>query len=294
MAEVDQQVIERLGAVLSAPNPPRYAPPSADKKWAAGDIAATIPVPDLPRVAERLQERGVTITAGVLKSYAQVARAYPSHQRNVRAAWAVYREARDVPPEQRSSVLWDGQTLRGVRLALGKGPMDQPRRERQPVEDRAFAVTQELQDPQVRELVMREMNSSAADRKARRAAKTTLDEIAARQKLIDAELRKRKQEGTPESQFWRASKELNNAAKFIYSVARLYSRHPDAMEEYRWKELVEILRSVTNAAADAADRLEGSSDDEFIEGEALDNMFELDAGEIVDAEIVDDGEEDHR
>jgi hypothetical protein len=58
-------------------------------------------------------------------------------------------------------------------------------------------------------------------RKARKAMKTTSDEIAVRRKFIDAELRKQAREGAPERRDREASRELVDAERFLYSVARL-------------------------------------------------------------------------
>lgn len=291
MTELDD-LVEQLGAVLSAPDVPlrKRTDWARDKKWQAGDIAKAIPASKFDDVVRRLEERGTDITAGLLRSYAEVAKAYPPADRTVKAAWTVYREARILPPDQRPTVLRDGQTLRGVRMELGKGPMDQRKFKRQPIERRAWNIVEELQDEQVRELVMREINSSSADRKARRAARSTLDELAAQKKLIDAELRKRAREPSAERQYWQASKELLEAARFVYSIARLHSLHPDALDESRWKDITETLRDLGDSSHDVADKIQGLGGDDVIEGEDLDDLLELAAGddEIEDAEIIGD------
>jgi hypothetical protein len=281
------QWVEELGAVLAAPDLPRLQrnEPGLDKKWKAGDIAATIPPHRLEAVAEK-----VGITTGLLKSYRDVAMAFPPEERSVKAAWTVYREVRHVERPARDEILRDGLTLRAARLAVGKGPMDQPKRERQSIEERAWAVVAELQEPRVRELVMREMEGSAADRKARKAAKTTMDEISARKKFIETELRKERNKPTPYFQFLKASKQLAEAQTFVYSVGQLHEQHEDVMEEERWQEIAQTLRDLATAAADVADRVAGIDYGDYIDGEEVYDGFELGPGssDIVDAEIVDE------
>jgi hypothetical protein len=286
MEDIDR-LVEELGAVLAAPDLPRHRrnEPGLDKKWKAGDLAAQIPKAQLEQVADK-----VGISLNQLRSYAEVARAYPPEERTVKAAWTIYREVRILPSEQRREVLKDGLTLRRARIAIGKGPMDQPRRERQSDEARAWAVIDELQEPHIRALVMQEMESSTADRKARKAARTTLDEIAARRKLIDAELRKQAQEPTPDRKYWQASKELTEAARFVYAVARLHERHRDSMTEERWADIVVTLRNLVDSAGDVADRIEGIGNGEFIEAEAVNDLLQLPAGtaDIEEAEVIGD------
>jgi uncharacterized protein Yka (UPF0111/DUF47 family) len=168
--------------------------------------------------------------------------------------------------------------------------MDQPKRERQSIEERAWAVVEELAEPRVRELVMREMESSSADRKARKAAKSTLDEIAARRKFIEAELRKQAQEPTPDRKYWQASKELTEAARFVYTLASLHDQHRDTMTDERWTDIVETLRNLVDSAADVADRIEGLASGDFIDADVVSDLLELDAGMLIieDAEVIGD------
>jgi hypothetical protein len=286
------QLVEALGAVLAAPDLPRLTrnEPGLDKKWAAGDLAARIPKSQLDEVARR-----IGLGVGQLRSYAEVARAYPPKERTVKAAWTIYREVRILSPEKRKEVLQDGLTLRRARIALGKGPMDRPKKERESDEDRAWFILEELQEPRVKAIVEREIASANVDRKARRAAKTTLDEIAAQKRFIENELRKVAKEGTPDRQYWLASKELVGAEQYIYSVARLHQQHGDAMDEERWADIVKKLRHVADSAQDVADRIEGLAAGDFIDAEEVSEYLELPSGnggdfdaEIVDAEIIGD------
>jgi hypothetical protein len=280
MGEDLDQLVEELGAVLAAPDLPRLqrTNPGADKKWKAGDIAARMSRAMLDAVAERLSGR-VEVTGAQLRSYADVAAAYPPEERTVQAAWTVYRELRDVPRDRRREILHDGLKLRPAREAIGKGPMDRVKKERESDEVRAWFVIDELQEPGVRAIVEKEMRDNAADRKARRAVKTALDEIAAEKKRIETQLKKLAKEGTPERQFWETSKNLTEAERFIYSVARLHDRHGDAMEPERWADIAEKLRHVATSAEDVAARVEGPSYDDVIEAEVLPDFLELSAGD---------------
>jgi hypothetical protein len=279
--------VEELGAVLAAPDLPRLQrnEPGLDKKWKAGDIAAGIPKDMLEKVADK-----VGVSVGLLRSYADVARAFPPQERTVRAAWTIYREVRALPPEQRKIVLRDGLTLRRARMAVGKGAMDRPRKERQSDEQRAWFILDELGVPGIRAIVEREMASSALDRKTRRAAKSSLDDIAARRKLIDGELRKRAREGSPDRQYWTARKELNDAERFIYSVGRLHDQHVDALADDQWREAVELLRNLAASALDVARQIQGVASGDYIDGEEVPEFLALTAGseEIIDAEIIGD------
>lgn len=280
-----ETLVEELGAALAAPDLPRLRrnEPGADKKWLAGDIGKQLPSSRLEEAAQH-----VGISLGLLRSYVDVARAYPPESRTIKAAWTIYREVRILPPEQRQMVLRDGLTLRAARIAIGKGPMDRPKRENEPIDKRVQAVIEELADPEVQALVMEEMASSGARRKARKAARSTVDEIAAERKFIEAELRKQKQKPTPDHQFLLAKKELTEAARLVYSVAQLYDRHRDYMAQERWEDIVKTLRDVTSASQDVADQIEGIQAGDFIDGDAVDEFLALGAGvlEIEDAEII--------
>jgi hypothetical protein len=278
-------LIEELGAALAAPDLPRHRrnEPGLDKKWKAGDIAAQIPKEKLEAAAKE-----VGVSVGLLRSYADVARAFPESERTVRAAWTVYREVRVLQPEQRKIVLRDGLTLRKARIAVGKGPMDRPKKERESDEERAWFVIDELQEPKVRAIVEQEVQATGVDRKARKAAKTTLDEIAAQRKFIEGELRKAAKEGTPDRKYWEASRELVVAEHYIYSLARLHSQYVEAMDETQWSDIVEKLRHVAVSAEHVARRVEGLVTGDFIEGDEVSDALELTPGraDIADAEII--------
>lgn len=284
MSDIDRWV-EELGAALAAPDLPRLQrnEPGLDKKWRAGDIAAQIPKDRLEEVANR-----VAFPLGQLRSYADVARAYPPEERTVRAAWTIYREVRIVPPERRREILHDGLTLRQARIAVGKGRMDRPKREKDDPEERAWDIIDDLQNPEVRAIVEREMTASKVDRKARKTAKSTLDEIRDRGKFIEAEMRKHATGPTPSKQYWEASKELNQAARYAYTVARLHALHREVMSEEQWTDIVAVLRSLSDSMEDVADTIEGLAADDFVEGEDVAEFLELEAGDIVDAEVVGD------
>jgi hypothetical protein len=287
MDEGLDSLVEELGAALAAPDLPRLErnQPGLDKKWKAGDIALRVPPSQMELVAAK-----VGVSLGQLRSYADVARAYPPSERTVKAAWTIYREVRSASPDDRMRILCDGLTLRQARIAVGKGPMDRPKKERETDEERAWFVLEELQQPGIKAIVEREVRDATVARRTRKAAKTALDEIVAAKKFIDAELRKQQKQGTPEHQYLTHSKALIEAEQHIYSVARLHDRHAGAMTEGRWTDIVMKLRNVSASAEDVAREVEGSAPVDFIEGEEVLAVLELPPGDrgIIDAQVVGD------
>src|SRR4051812_26110885 len=97
MSDLDR-CVEELGAVLTAPDLPRSrrTEPGADKKWQAGDILMRLTKAEIDAVAEKLE-----VSATILRSYAEVSRAFPPDARTTRMAWTTYRELRHLPVDQR-------------------------------------------------------------------------------------------------------------------------------------------------------------------------------------------------
>jgi hypothetical protein len=93
--------------------------------------------------------------------------------------------------------------------------------------------------------------------------KTTSDEIAARRKFIDAELRKQAREGAPERRYWEASRELVDAERFIYSVARLHEQHADAMSSGAGRARSEAWH-LADSAHEVVRRIEGLTEGDYI------------------------------
>lgn len=286
------QLVGELGAALDAPDLPRLlrSEPGADRKWRAGDIAARFPSNRLQEVATRLD-----VPLSQLRSYAEVARSYPVRDRTVRAAWTVYRELKDTPEGERQRILRDGLTLRDARVAIGKGPMDQPKFSRLSVSTQAERIIQGLANPDVFSIVRDFIQT--ADRETKRNARSVLEPIERMKKAFDAEARKQQREPTIHRQYIESSKRIVDAARFAYSIARLHARNPEAMSDEQWKQLAEHLRDFGESAQDVADRLEGKVSEEGIEYVDTDEVLELTStssdltvldDEVVEAEIIDD------
>ena len=136
-----------------------------DEKFALGDLLSDVEDDQLEQLADDI---GSDLTAAGLKSYREVARAWPLDQR-VAASWTAHRTLKNLP--NRFDVIKPGMTLRQAQRATGKEPADTENPSRWSLERRVMFIITQLQDSAVTTAVREELEGRKKSRAARRPSR---------------------------------------------------------------------------------------------------------------------------
>lgn len=224
---------------MSAPTPPEWetwhreverllaAPPlrrneistrgPEDPKFALGDFLKEVPEGHLDALAESLKQ-----DPGQFRSYREVAKALPGPQR-VAASWTVHRNLRHRP-----DLLRDGLTVRQANDLLGGKPIDSKPDIRLSVRERANRVRAALADPDVFEIIDKELNDERVSRKVRSRARRVVSEHAARERELKAELNALQQAKSPYEATVKAELEINRAVQLVHAVGKTLEDLPQS------------------------------------------------------------------
>ena len=115
-----------------------------DFKFTLGDLLANGDDLDDERLNELAEQIGFNLTGQNLKSYREVARAWPPEQR-VAASWTVHRTLKKMP--DRFERIEPSMTLREAQVVTGKTPADTEHPSRWDSQRRVEFLITQLQDP---------------------------------------------------------------------------------------------------------------------------------------------------
>jgi len=243
-----------VGARLLAAPPLRRSEKTTrgpeDPKFLLGDFLCSVPTQYVDALAEALRADPARF-----RSYREVAEKFPPQGR-VAAAWGVHRELKDHPEKLRP-----GLTVREAASLLGK-TIDSKADHNLTVAARVEKVHRFLDDPDVYEVIEKEISQSRENRRVRHRARIVHSELAARQKAIEAELREMREAKSPFEATVKAELDLLRAAQLAHAVGELISDLPQQ------ERLAEALRSLAEEVSAALEKFASDDNNEVIEGEA--------------------------
>jgi hypothetical protein len=220
-----------------------------DPKFLLGDFLCSVPLQYIDVLAEALHAEPAQF-----RSYREVAEKIPPNRR-VAAAWGVHRELKNQPEKLRP-----GLTIRDAAALLGKS-IDSKADHNLTVAARVEKVHRFLDDPEVYAVIEKEIAQSRENRKFRYRARIVHSELAARQKVVEAELREIREAKSPFEAAVKAELDLLRAAQLAHAVGELNADLPQQ------ERLAEALRSLADEVAAALEKF-APDDDEVIQGEA--------------------------
>lgn len=206
-----------------------------DPKFALGDFLAGIPVSHLDVFANELGQ-----DAGQFRSYREVAIALPPGKR-VAASWSVHRNLRTRPEPLR-----DGLTVREANELVGGKPIDSKPDTKLSVEARAARVRAALADPELFEVIDKELAADRISRRVRSQARRVVSEHAARERELDKELRSLQAAKSVFEATVKAELDLNKATQLVHAIGAMMDDLPQserilaALKELR-VEITEVL-----------------------------------------------------
>lgn len=228
---------------------------STAEKFELGDLLIENDVPDghLDELAEKI---GSNMTANSLKSYRDVARAWPS-ERRVQASWTTHRTLAKVP--ERFDVIRPNMTLRQAQIAAGGRPADAKHPSRWRFEERVDFLITQLQDEAVNRAVREQADERKKARAVKAAARAVDEERSAEYREALRELRERNSAKDPERAVYDAIFKLRDAREYVRAVGKASTDERSFLPEHRKPDVVDAMRDLAVSAVEALVAL-GSSD----------------------------------
>lgn len=218
-----------------------------DPKFKLGDF--------LKRVPEEYVELLATehdVDPAQFRVYREVAAKVPP-ERRVQASWTVHRDLRD-----RLDLLRDGLTVRQAAAAAGKRPVDSKADRKLSVEDRAIKVRAFLKDPNVYALIERDVARTRQERRVRHGARVLHEDLAKQEKMLQAELRERREAKSPLEATLKAQVDLLRAAQLVHAIGETLIELPEV------DRLIDALTELREQVDRVLDHCDAQDDDVVI------------------------------
>ncbi|MDQ1629565.1 MAG: hypothetical protein QOI54_3309 [Actinomycetota bacterium] len=243
-----------------------------DEKFALGDLLAGLEGADElddDQLNELAREIGPGLTGGNLKSYREVARAWPAEQR-VEASWTTHRTLMKAP--NRFELITPGMTLRGAQRAYGKTPADTEHPSRWPLERRVDYLITQLQDPPTAKAVREQVEGRKFARAARAASRAVEEERSAEYREALRELREARDAKHPERAVYDAIFKLRDAREYVRAVGRASADVHSFMPDHRKPDVVAAVRDLALGAIEVLGAL--SANDPGVSSQALKDVLD--------------------
>lgn len=268
--------------------------PGADPKWAIGDALLAVSEDDRDAVA---------IAAGLkqtdARSYWRTAEAWPPHTRTCAASWTVYRYLSRL--ENRFAVIFPGMTVRDAHEACTGKKVDRRALHNLADDDVIDEIVRLMLSPRSKAVVpqiLERLNVSKEGRKAARDRRSTaaLRRLGEEIRLVQKEIRKRRDEKSPALRFMESRRRLLDTEVNVQEIGLLFNDPEErkATDDEEWRLLATRLHELRDVADKVARDILVTLD--VIDAEVWDDsdgwsIQELSGGadeDIVDAEIVDE------
>jgi hypothetical protein len=243
------QLVESGRAIMEAP--PRLSRAQRvllgpeDEKFALGDLLCGVEEGQFGQLADEI---GHNLTAANLKSYRDVAQAWPPEQRAA-ASWTVHRTLKNMP--NRFGVIKPGMTLREAQVATGKNPADTEHPSRWSQERRVLFVTTELQDAAISKAVREELEGRKSARAAKAAVKMAEEDRSAEYREALRELREARDAKHPERASYEVIFKLRDSREYVRAVGKMSSDDGQFLPKHRLPDVVTAIRDLATTALDA-------------------------------------------
>lgn len=219
----------------------------ADEKFALGDLVVSAGPMDDTELGLLAKEIGHGLKTGQLKSYREVAEAWPADRR-VAASWTTHRTLAKQP--NRFDLIKPGMTLRAAQVAAGRRASDDAHPDRWSLSRRATFVIAQLQDPELNKTVRAEVEGQRHARAVRKAALVVEEEVSAAYREARRELRDKYNAQGPEAAILKAIFQLREGAEFVRAVGRAAVEENSWLPEHRKPDVVAAVRDLAIIASD--------------------------------------------
>jgi hypothetical protein len=237
-----------------------------DEKFALGDLICEVGDEELDELA---REIGHNLTSANLRSYREVARAWPPEKR-VAASWTVHRTLKNAV--NRFELIAPGMTLRQAQIATGKNPADTEHPSRWGLDRLVPFIITELLDARVSKAVRAELETRKGARAARTAARMVDEERSAEYREALRVLREARDAKSPERAVYEVIFKLRDAREYVRAVAKASDDEMSFVSKERRPDIVAEVRYLALTVVDALGRL-GLKDAE-LSAEALEAIKE--------------------
>ena len=207
-----------------------------DEKFALGDLISDVADDQLDQLAHQI---GHNLTAGNLRSYREVARAWPPDKR-VAASWTAHRTLMNSP--DRFDIIQPGMTLRQAQKATGKNPADTEHPSRWSIDRLVPFIITQLQDTTISKAVRAELEDRKGARAARAAAKMVDEERSAEYREALRELREARDAKSPERAVYEVIFKLRDAREYIRAVGKASDDEMSFVPEHRRPDVATAVR----------------------------------------------------
>jgi hypothetical protein len=190
---------------------------------------------------------GSNLTAGNLKSYREVARAWPSAQR-VAASWTAHRTLKNMT--ERFEIIRPGMTLREAIAATGKDPADTEHPSRWSTERRVPFIIAQLLDPTISKAVRQELDERKGARAAKTAAKMVDEERSAEYRNALRELREKRDAKHPNRAAYEAIFKLREEREYVRAVGKASSDQVSFLPAPMRPDVIAAIRDLVITSID--------------------------------------------
>jgi hypothetical protein len=219
----------------------------ADEKFPLGDLLLAVDDLDDEHLKVIAKEIGYGLTGGTLKSYREVARAWPPETR-VDASWTTHRTLAKL--DNRLELIKPGMTLRQAQQAAGKRTSDVKHPSRWPFDERVEFIITQLQDNATNEAVRERVDGRKKARAARAAARAVQEERSAEYRDALRELREANNAKHPERAVLDAIFKLRDAREYVRAVGKASTDEQSFVPEHRKPDVVVAVRDLAVGAVE--------------------------------------------
>lgn len=237
-----------------------------DEKFALGDLVSDVTDDQLDRLANEIDHN---LTGASLRSYREVARAWPRDKR-VAASWTAHRTLMNSP--DRFDIIQPRMTLRQAQKATGKNPADTEHPSRWGLERLVPFIITQLLDPATSRAVRAELDTRKGARAARTAVKMVDEERSAEYREALRELREARDAKSPERAIYEIIFKLRDHREYVRAVGRASDDEMSFVSDDRRPDIAAELRDLAFTVVDVLGH--SGLKDENLSGEALEAIKE--------------------
>lgn len=212
-----------------------------DFKFGLGDLLAGDDDLDNEAFEWLAREIGHNLTSANLKSYREVARAWPREKR-IAASWTVHRTLKNA--DNRFELVQPGMKLREAQVATGKTPADTEHPSRWDFDRRVEFVIIQLQDTDTAKAVREKVDGRKHARAVRAASRAVEEELSAEYREALREFREARDAKSPERAVYDAIFKMRDAREYVRAVAKASMGEDSFIPDNRKTEVIAAVRDL--------------------------------------------------
>jgi hypothetical protein len=232
-----------------------------DEKFALGDLVSDVADDQLDRLAHEI---GHNLTGASLRSYREVARAWPQDKR-VAASWTAHRTLMNHP--DRFDIIQPKMTLRQAQKATGKNPADTEHPSRWGLDRLVPFIITQLLDTAISKAVREELDTRKGARAARTAVKMVDEERSAEYREALRELREARDAKSPERAIYEIIFKLRDYREYVRAIGKASDDEMSFVSDDRRPDIAAELRDLAFAVIDVLGH--SGLKDEHLSAEAI-------------------------